>query len=122
MAAHPCTRLPARSLRRSAVAPRTPRAEWNTPVTTPRSTTTAPSRFLLLGDSHAVCAGQAARAAELPFAGGPAGSGRVLHSALLSTLAATRPLRAHGRARSAGGGGRAAAARRRPGRRTGFAS
>ncbi|AZM58745.1 hypothetical protein DMA10_29850 [Streptomyces sp. WAC 01420] len=38
-------------------------------MTTPRSTTTAPSRFLLLGDSHAVRAGRAARAAELPSAG-----------------------------------------------------
>ncbi|MFJ5520889.1 hypothetical protein ACIQB4_28050 [Streptomyces griseoluteus] len=43
-------------------------------MTTPCSTTTA--RFLLLGDSHAACVGQAARAANLPFAGGPVGSGR----------------------------------------------
>ncbi|MFF9688767.1 hypothetical protein [Streptomyces sp. NPDC014623] len=45
-------------------------------MTTPCSTTTAPARFLLLGDSHAACVGQAARAAGLPFAGGPLGSGR----------------------------------------------
>ncbi|MFI8008249.1 hypothetical protein [Streptomyces sp. NPDC086010] len=45
-------------------------------MTTPCSTTTAPARFLLLGDSHAACIGQAARAAGLPFAGGPVGSGR----------------------------------------------
>ncbi|WP_343235537.1 hypothetical protein [Streptomyces bauhiniae] len=45
-------------------------------MTTPCSTTTAPARFLLLGDSHAACVGQAARAAHLPFAGGPVGSGR----------------------------------------------
>ncbi|MGW8065317.1 hypothetical protein ACVV2G_24375 [Streptomyces ziwulingensis] len=45
-------------------------------MTTPCSTTTAPARFLLLGDSHAACVGRAARAAGLPFAGGPVGSGR----------------------------------------------
>ncbi|MGW4728585.1 hypothetical protein ACWEQC_05295 [Streptomyces shenzhenensis] len=45
-------------------------------MTTRYSTTTPPARFLLLGDSHAGCVGRAARAAELPFAGGPVGSGR----------------------------------------------
>ncbi|WP_199827227.1 hypothetical protein [Streptomyces xylophagus] len=45
-------------------------------MTTPCSTTTTPARFLLLGDSHAGCVGQAAQAADLPFVGGPVGSGR----------------------------------------------
>ncbi len=45
-------------------------------MTTPCSTTTAPARFLLLGDSHAGCVGRAAQAAGLPFVGGPVGSGR----------------------------------------------
>ncbi len=45
-------------------------------MTTPCSTTTTPARFLLLGDSHAGCVGRAAQAAELPFVGGPLGSGR----------------------------------------------
>ncbi|MGW1727592.1 hypothetical protein ACWCQK_32335 [Streptomyces sp. NPDC002306] len=45
-------------------------------MTTPCSTTTAPARFLLLGDSHAGCVGQAAQAADLSFVGGPVGSGR----------------------------------------------
>ncbi|MEV6613198.1 hypothetical protein AB0N31_04810 [Streptomyces sp. NPDC051051] len=45
-------------------------------MTTPSSTTTTRARFLLLGDSHADCIGRAARAADLPFAGGPVGSGR----------------------------------------------
>jgi hypothetical protein len=45
-------------------------------VTTPSSTTTAPARFLLLGDSHAGPIGQAARAAGLPFQGGPIGAAR----------------------------------------------
>jgi len=45
-------------------------------VTTQCSTTTTPARFLLLGDSHAGCVGRAAQAAELPFVGGPLGSGR----------------------------------------------
>ena len=40
------------------------------------STTTPPARFLLLGDSHAGCVGRAAQTAELPFVGGPLGSGR----------------------------------------------
>jgi hypothetical protein len=45
-------------------------------VTTPSSTTTAPARFLLLGDSHAGPIGRAATAAGVPFVGGPLGSGR----------------------------------------------
>ncbi|MFJ8331587.1 hypothetical protein [Streptomyces sp. NPDC094437] len=45
-------------------------------MTTPCSTTTTRARFLLLGDSHAGCVGRAARAADLPFVGGPIGSGR----------------------------------------------
>ncbi|MGW7548041.1 hypothetical protein ACWGKQ_44065 [Streptomyces sp. NPDC054770] len=47
-------------------------------MTTPYSTTTppVPARFLLLGDSHAGCVGRAAQQAELPFVGGPVGSGR----------------------------------------------
>lgn len=45
-------------------------------MTTPYSTTTGRARFLLLGDSHAGAVGRAARAAGLPFAGGPTGSGR----------------------------------------------
>lgn len=45
-------------------------------VTTPSSTTTTPARFLLLGDSHAGPIGRAAKAAGLPFVGGPIGSGR----------------------------------------------
>ncbi|MFG2936993.1 hypothetical protein [Streptomyces sp. NPDC048282] len=47
-------------------------------MTTPCSTTTAPApaRFLLLGDSHAGCVGRAALQADLPFVGGPVGSGR----------------------------------------------
>lgn len=48
-------------------------------MTTPSSTTTAPeapARFLLLGDSHASPIGRAARAAGLPFLGGPIGAGR----------------------------------------------
>ncbi|GAB2934247.1 hypothetical protein GCM10027280_22540 [Micromonospora polyrhachis] len=45
-------------------------------MTTPSSTTTAPARFLLLGDSHAGPIGRAAAAAGVPFVGGPIGSGR----------------------------------------------
>jgi hypothetical protein len=45
-------------------------------VTTRSSTTTAPVRFLLLGDSHAGPVGRAARAAGIPFLGGPIGAGR----------------------------------------------
>ncbi|BCJ65761.1 hypothetical protein [Polymorphospora rubra] len=45
-------------------------------MTTPSSTTTTPARFLLVGDSHAGPIGRAAKAAGLPFVGGPIGSGR----------------------------------------------
>lgn len=45
-------------------------------MTTPSSTTTAPARFLLLGDSHAGPIGRAAEAARIPFVGGPIGAGR----------------------------------------------
>jgi hypothetical protein len=45
-------------------------------VRTPYSTTTAPARFLLLGDSHAGPIGRAATAAGIPFRGGPIGAGR----------------------------------------------
>ncbi len=60
-------------------------------MTTPSSTTTtpadrapgqaggtasSPSRFLLLGDSHAGPIGRAAKAAGIPFTGGPIGAGR----------------------------------------------
>ncbi|AEW98741.1 hypothetical protein [Streptantibioticus cattleyicolor] len=45
-------------------------------MTTPSSTTTAPARFLLLGDSHAGPVGRAAKAAGIPFQGGPIGAGR----------------------------------------------
>lgn len=43
---------------------------------TPSLTTTAPARFLLLGDSHAGPIGRAARKAGIPFQGGPIGAGR----------------------------------------------
>ncbi|MFJ8309903.1 MULTISPECIES: hypothetical protein [unclassified Streptomyces] len=43
---------------------------------TPYSTTTTPARFLLLGDSHAGPIGRAAKAAGIPFQGGPIGAGR----------------------------------------------
>ncbi|MFB0619619.1 hypothetical protein [Streptomyces sp. AGS-58] len=43
---------------------------------TPYSTTTAPARFLLLGDSHAGPVGRAAKEAGIPFHGGPIGAGR----------------------------------------------
>ncbi|MET8291483.1 hypothetical protein ABZV80_40865 [Streptomyces sp. NPDC005132] len=39
-------------------------------------TTTAPARFLLLGDSHAGPIGRAAQNAGIPFQGGPIGAGR----------------------------------------------
>ncbi|MEW1777090.1 hypothetical protein [Streptomyces sp. NPDC086777] len=56
-------------------------------MTTPYSTTTppAPARFLLLGDSHAGCVGRAARQAQLPFVGGPVGSGRDFLGPFLGT-------------------------------------
>lgn len=43
---------------------------------TPSLTTTAPARFLLLGDSHAGPIGRAARQSGIPFQGGPVGAGR----------------------------------------------
>ncbi|MER6535768.1 hypothetical protein ABT215_18570 [Streptomyces sp900105755] len=43
---------------------------------TPSLTTTAPARFLLLGDSHAGPIGRAAQQAGIPFQGGPIGAGR----------------------------------------------
>ncbi|MEU6510733.1 hypothetical protein ACH47Z_38035 [Streptomyces sp. NPDC020192] len=43
---------------------------------TPSLTTTAPARFLLLGDSHAGPIGRAAQNAGIPFQGGPIGAGR----------------------------------------------
>lgn len=43
---------------------------------TPSLTTTAPARFLLLGDSHAGPVGRAAQKAGIPFRGGPIGAGR----------------------------------------------
>ncbi|WP_370949423.1 hypothetical protein AB5J62_18285 [Amycolatopsis sp. cg5] len=45
-------------------------------MTTPSSTTTAPARFLLLGDSHAGPIGRAAKAAGIAFQGGPIGAAR----------------------------------------------
>jgi hypothetical protein len=45
-------------------------------VKTPDSTITPSPRFLLLGDSHAGAIGEAARARQVPFSGGPLGSGR----------------------------------------------
>jgi hypothetical protein len=45
-------------------------------VTTSSSTTTAPARFLLLGDSHTAAIGKAAASARVPFHGGPLGAGR----------------------------------------------
>jgi len=45
-------------------------------VTMRSSTTTAPARFLLLGDSHVGPVGRAAAAARIPHSGGPVGSGR----------------------------------------------
>jgi len=67
-------------------------------VTTPSSTTTtpadpapratgaagsSPSRFLLLGDSHAGPIGRAAKAAGIPFTGGPIGAGRDFNAGFL---------------------------------------
>jgi hypothetical protein len=45
-------------------------------VTMPSSTTTAPARFLMLGDSHLGPLGRAAKAARISFQGGPIGAGR----------------------------------------------
>ncbi|MFG3015412.1 hypothetical protein ACGFZB_34245 [Streptomyces cinerochromogenes] len=45
-------------------------------TTTTPARTTAPARFLLLGDSHAGPVGRAAQEAGIPFRGGPIGAGR----------------------------------------------
>lgn len=50
----------------------------------PYSTTTAPARFLLLGDSHARAIGRAASAAGIDFRGGPLGAGREFTSAFFA--------------------------------------
>ncbi|HEV2888655.1 MAG TPA: hypothetical protein VGX49_17225 [Jatrophihabitans sp.] len=52
-------------------------------MTTQCSTTTTPARFLLLGDSHAGPIGRAAKAAGIPFTGGPIGSGRDFNAGFL---------------------------------------
>ncbi|MER5600928.1 hypothetical protein [Streptomyces sp. NPDC002265] len=51
----------------------------------PSLTTTAPARFLLLGDSHAGPIGQAARQAGIPFQGGPIGAGREFTDSFFTT-------------------------------------
>lgn len=43
-------------------------------------------RFLLLGDSHAGPVGRAAKAAGIPFTGGPIGAGRDFNAGFLSVL------------------------------------
>ncbi|MEV6995112.1 SGNH/GDSL hydrolase family protein [Streptomyces sp. NPDC093228] len=48
-------------------------------------TTTAPARFLLLGDSHAGPIGRAAQAAGVPFQGGPVGAGREFTDGFFTT-------------------------------------
>jgi len=52
-------------------------------VTTQCSTTTTRARFLLLGDSHAGPIGRAAKAAGIPFTGGPIGGGRDFNAGFL---------------------------------------
>ncbi|MEU3187612.1 hypothetical protein ABZ707_25935 [Streptomyces sp. NPDC006923] len=52
---------------------------------TPYSTTTTTARFLLLGDSHAGPVGRAARAAGIPFSGGPIGAGREFTAGFFDT-------------------------------------
>ncbi|WP_329295762.1 hypothetical protein [Streptomyces sp. NBC_01455] len=52
---------------------------------TPSLTTTAPARFLLLGDSHAGPIGRAARQAGIPFQGGPVGAGREFTDSFFTT-------------------------------------
>jgi hypothetical protein len=57
-------------------------------VTTQSWTTTTPAdlkpaRFLLLGDSHAGPIGRAAKAAGIPFSGGPIGAGRDFNARFL---------------------------------------
>jgi hypothetical protein len=44
---------------------------------------TQPARFLLLGDSHAAPIGRAAKAAGIPFIGGPLGAGRDFNARFL---------------------------------------
>ena len=48
-------------------------------------TTTAPARFLLLGDSHAGPIGRAAQKAGIPFQGGPIGAGREFTDSFFTT-------------------------------------
>lgn len=48
-------------------------------------TTTAPARFLLLGDSHAGPLGRAAQKAGIPFQGGPLGAGREFTDSFFTT-------------------------------------
>jgi hypothetical protein len=45
-----------------------------------------PARFLLLGDSHAGPIGRAAKAAAIPFTGGPIGAGRDFNAGFLDLL------------------------------------
>ncbi|MFI1795293.1 MULTISPECIES: hypothetical protein [Streptomyces] len=52
---------------------------------TPSLTTTAPARFLLLGDSHAGPIGRAAQGAGIPFQGGPIGAGREFTDSFFTT-------------------------------------
>lgn len=52
---------------------------------TPYSTTTAPARFLLLGDSHAGPIGRAAADAQIAFCGGPIGAAREFNTAFFDT-------------------------------------
>ncbi|MEU9291500.1 hypothetical protein AB0D57_44525 [Streptomyces sp. NPDC048275] len=52
---------------------------------TPSLTTTAPARFLLLGDSHAGPIGRAAQKAGIPFQGGPMGAGREFTDSFFTT-------------------------------------
>jgi len=54
---------------------------------TQSSTTTAPGRFLLLGDSHTRVIGRAASAAGIPFHGGPLGAGREFTAAFFEPRA-----------------------------------
>jgi len=53
-------------------------------VTMQSSTTTAPARFLLLGDSHVGPLGRATMAARIPHSGGPLGAGRDFFGAFFS--------------------------------------
>lgn len=57
-------------------------------MTTSSSTTTAPARFLLLGDSHTAAVGKAAEAAGVPFRGGPLGAGRDFTASFFGTAGA----------------------------------